>query len=204
MPIEPETERLRLRQWTPEDRAPFAALNADPRVMEYLPAPLTSLESNALADRIESSIAERGWGLWAAELKSSDELIGFVGLEAHASSVPYSPCVEVGWRLAYRFWGAGLATEAAKRAMGVGFEDLGLDEIVSFTSVLNLRSRAVMERLKMLEDPVRFDHPRVAVGSRLRLHCGYRMSKERWTEEYFQTQREELSPDGPLRGPHVK
>lgn len=178
--IEPQTERLQLRQWLPEDRAPFAALNADPRVMESFPAPLAPAESNALADRLESLISQRGWGLWAAELKQSNDFIGFVGLHIPSPAIPYSPCVEVGWRLAYRFWGNGYATEAAREALRVGFEDLGLSEIVSFTSVLNLRSRAVMERLCMIEEPEKFEHPNVPVGNRVREHCAYRLSKEEW------------------------
>lgn len=178
--FEPQTQRIRLRQWSAEDREPFAALNADPRVMEYFPASLTPAESDALADHLESLISARGWGLWAAELKGSNDFIGFVGLHIAPLAIPHSPCVEVGWRLAYRFWRNGYATEAAREALRVGFENLGLTEIVSFTSVLNMRSRAVMERLCMIEEPETFEHPNVPVGHRTREHCIYRLSKEAW------------------------
>lgn len=180
MIIEPQTERLRLRQWLPEDRAPFAALNADTRVMEYFPAPLERSESDALADRLESFISEHGWGFWAAELKGSNDFIGFVGLHIPPPAIPYSPCIEIGWRLAHGFWGHGYATEAAREALRVGFEDLGSAEIIAFTSVLNTKSRAVMERLRMVEEPETFEHPHVPVGNRVREHCAYRLSKDEW------------------------
>lgn len=172
--IEFETSRLVLRQWKPADRAPFAALNADPRVMAYFPARLARAESDAMATRCESLIRERGWGFWAAELKASGAFIGFVGLNSPAADLPFAPCVEVGWRLAYSHWGKGLASEAARGVLRVGFESLGLNEIVSFTAVGNFRSRAIMERLGMSESGT-FEHPHVPAGSPLRLHCLYRL-----------------------------
>lgn len=178
--IGPETERLVLRQWRRADRAPFAALNADPRVMEFFPAPLGRSASDALADRLEGLIAARGWGFWAVELKGSGEFVGFVGLHEPPPDLPASPCVEIGWRLAHRAWRKGFATEGARAALRVGFEILGLSEIVSFTTVLNRRSRAVMERLGMVEDPEPFEHPALPAGSRLRTHCTYRISRGRW------------------------
>ncbi len=147
--IEFDTGRLRLRQWRAADRMPFAALNADPRVMEFFPAPLDHIESDTMADRCQSLITERGWGFWAVEIKKTREFIGFVGLHTPDPDLPFSPCVEIGWRLAFCYWGKGFATEAARGALRVGFESLGLPEIVSFTAVGNLRSRAVMERLGM-------------------------------------------------------
>ncbi len=175
-----ETPRLRLRQWRTEDRAPFAALNADREVMEFFPTPLDRAASDALACRLERFIAERGWGPWAVESKRSGEFIGFVGLSIPSSDLPLSPCVEVAWRLARPFWGQGFATEAARHALQLGFETLQLPEIVSFTSVLNTRSRAVMERLQMAEDTETFEHPGVPVGSPLRTHCVYRLSSAQW------------------------
>jgi len=172
--IEIETKRLRLRQWQATDREPFAVLNADPRGMEFFPSPLTRRDSDALADRCQSLIAERGWGFWAAELKNSRTFIGFVGLHVPAAELPFSPCVEVGWRLAFEHWGQGLATEAAAQALHIGFDVLGLREIVSFTVPDNRRSRAVMERLSMRESGV-FEHPRLPQGSPFRLHCLYRL-----------------------------
>lgn len=145
--IEFETERLRMRQWKPSDREPFAALNSDPRVMEFFPSPLTRSNSDAMADRCQSLIEERGWGFWAAESKAAqEEVIGLLGLHVPASELPFSPCVEVGWRLAFQYWGKGFATEAARGALRVGFERLSLPEIVSFCAVHHLKSRAVMER----------------------------------------------------------
>lgn len=175
--IELETERLRLRQWRLADREPFAAMNADPRVMEYFPAELTRAESDAIADRCQFLIEERGWGFWAAECKATQEFIGFVGLHTPSAELPFSPCVEVGWRLAFARWGKGFASEAAKEALRVGFHSLGLKEIVSFTAVGNLRSRAVMERLGMRESGT-FDHPHVPEGLGLRRHCLYRLARE--------------------------
>lgn len=175
--IEVETERLRLRQWRPADRDPFAAMNADPRVMEYFPATLTRPESDAMADRCQSLIEEQGWGFWATECKATHAFIGFVGLHRPSSELPFSPCIEVGWRLALAHWGKGFASEAAKEALRVGFHLLGLKEIVSFAAVGNFRSRAVMERLGMRESGT-FDHPQVPEGLGLRCHCLYRLPCE--------------------------
>ena len=178
--IEFDTERLRLRQWCAADQEPFAALNADPKVMEFFPAPLSRTESDAIANRCQALIAERGWGFWAIETKNENEFIGFVGLHTPAPELPFSPCVEVGWRLAANHWGRGFATEAARGALHIGFERLGLAEIVSFTSVINLRSRAVMVKLGMSETEETFEHPNVPVGSALRQHCLYRLSHSQW------------------------
>ena len=179
-PIQFHTERLRLRQWRSSDYEPFAALNADPRVMEFFPSTLEREASDAGIARCQSTIAERGWGLWAAEIRSSNEFIGFVGLQVPTAPMPFSPCVEVGWRLAYAHWGKGFATEAARAALRIGFEQLELQEIVSFTAVNNRRSRAVMERLGMQEAEATFEHPSVPAGSPLREHCLYRLTRARW------------------------
>jgi len=177
--IEFETERLCLRQWKPADREPFAALNSDARVMEFFHSPLTRLESDAMADRCQLLIEERGWGFWAAESKDTQEFIGFVGLHIPSAGLPCSPCVEIGWRLAFQHWGKGLASEAARGALHVGFQLLGLLEIVSFTTIGNRRSRAVMERLGMWESGT-FVHPQVPESSSLRRHCLYRLSREHY------------------------
>ncbi|MDT0497619.1 GNAT family N-acetyltransferase [Algiphilus sp. W345] len=173
--IEFETERLLLRQWLPADREPFAALNSDSKVMEYFPTLLTRAESDAMADRCQSLIEERGWGFWAAECKASQEFIGFVGLHTPSAELPFSPCVEVGWRLAFQHWGKGFATEAASEALRVGFQVLQLEEIVSFTTLGNHRSRAVMERLGMRQAGT-FEHPHVPENTGLRQHFLYRLS----------------------------
>lgn len=178
--IEFETDRLRLRQWLSTDRDPFAALNADPRVMEFFPASLDRATSDAMAKYCEAVIAERGWGFWAAEVKGSGQFIGFIGLHTPSFELPFAPCVEIGWRLAFQYWGKGFASEAANGALRVGFELLDLPEIVSFTPVRNLRSRAVMERLGMREALGTFEHPHVPPDSPLRLHCLYRLSRDHW------------------------
>lgn len=177
--IEIDTERLRLRQWRTGDREPFAALNADRRVMAFFPACLDRAASNAMAERCAALIAERGWGFWAVETKAGGQFIGFVGLHTPSAELPFSPCVEIGWRLAHPYWGQGFASEAAKGALKVAFETLGLSEVVSFTTIGNLRSRAVMQRLGM-QAAGTFDHPHIAEGSPLRLHCLYRLSRDCW------------------------
>lgn len=179
-PIELQTERLHLRQWRDDDVAHFAAMNADPCVMEHFPALQSHETSAAAVVRGSARIAERGWGLWALELRRTGEFIGFAGLEAPAPAFPFSPCVEIGWRLAFAHWGRGYATEAAKASLGIGFETLGLDEIVSFTAVGNRRSRAVMERLGMTEQTQTFENPSVPVGSPVREHCLYRLKRSAW------------------------
>jgi len=176
--VEVDTERLRLRQWTHADYEPFATLNADPKVMEYFPSVLTRAESDTIADRCSELIRERGWGPWAVELKHSEKFVGFVGLHTPSLELPFSPCVEVLWRLAIEYWGMGLASEAARAACEFGFRSLELEEIVSFTVVGNRRSRAVMERLGMQLSGT-FEHPAVPVGHPLRLHCLYRLRGHR-------------------------
>ena len=176
-PIELETGRLRLRRWRDADRAPFAALNADPAVMEFFPAPQSREASDASIDAWQAQLESRGWSNWAVELVESGEFMGFVGLSVPRRALPCSPCVEVGWRLARRFWGRGLASEAARAALGAGFERIGLTEIVSFTALGNLRSRAVMERIGMRDAHQDFEHPGVPEGHALRLHCLYRIDR---------------------------
>ena len=171
-----ETPRLRLRPWTAADRVPFAALNADPRVMAFFPAPLTKPQSDALADRCDALVREHGWGPWAVENKASGTFIGFVGLHVPSPLLPFAPCVEVAWRLAHAYWGQGLASEAAARALRFGFETLGLEEIVAFTTVGNHRSRAVMERLGM-QAAGTFLHPLLESESPLRPHALYRLQR---------------------------
>lgn len=178
--IEFDTTRLRLRQWCAADREPFAAMNADPKVMEFFPSLLTRPESDALADRCQALITERGWGFWAVETRMTHEFIGYVGLHIPVASLPCSPCVEIGWRLATKHWGKGFATEAARASLHVGFEQLGLQEIVSFAAINNTRSRAVMERLGMEATNETFDHPEIPIGNVHRTLCLYRLSRQQW------------------------
>src|SRR5215207_23609 len=169
------TDRLLLRRWTDADLEPFAAMNADPEVMEHFPAPLRRAESDALARRADAFLAEHGWGLWAVEVTEAGRFAGFTGLSHVGFPAAFNPAVEVGWRLARWAWGRGYATEAATEALRVAFDELRLDEVVSFTAVTNVRSQAVMRRLGMTRDPADdFDHPGVRVGSPLRRHVLYR------------------------------
>ena len=178
--IEPKTPRLQLRQWTPGDRDAFAAMSVDPRVMEYFPSTLTRTESDAIAETCEALIAERGWGVWAVELLKIGEFIGMTGLHIPSAEVPYSPCVEILWRFSRPQWGNGYATEAAAAALTVGFKQLAIQEIVSFAAVNNHRSRAVMERINMVDSGETFEHPEIPESSPLREHCLYKFSVERW------------------------
>ncbi len=176
------TERLLLRPWRAEDRAPFAALNADPRVMEWFPAPMTAVESDAVAKRIEKQFEETGWGLWAVEIRGTSPFIGFVGLSPSESTLGF-PSVEIGWRLAAEHWGNGYAPEAAVAALRFGFEDLLLDEVVSFTSVGNAKSRRVMAKIGMKHNPEDdFEHPRLPKTSPLSHHVLYRITRGEFLE----------------------
>lgn len=176
------TDRLRLRRWKIHDRDPFAAINADPSVMEFFPAALSRAESDALVDRIEAHFDDHGFGLWAAESRSSGELVGFVGLWATTFEAHFSPAIEVGWRLARNSWGAGLAPEAARAAIADGFDRLGVEEVVSFTAAVNLSSRRVMDKLGMTHNfSEDFDHPSLPAGHMLRPHVLYRLPAARFS-----------------------
>jgi ribosomal-protein-alanine N-acetyltransferase len=171
------TERLRLRHWRPADREPFAALNADPEVMAYFPDRLTREQSDRVAARIEADLERDGYGLWALETKAGGEFVGFTGLSPVTYETHFTPAVEVGWRLARAAWGQGYATEAARAALAFGFDEAGLEEIVSFATVGNTRSRAVMERIGMERDPDGdFEHPSLPVGHPLAPHVLYRIA----------------------------
>lgn len=173
-----QTDRLLLRPWRDEDAAPFAALNGDPAVMEYLPKVLDRAASDALMARIRGHFDRRGYGLWAVEVPGSVPFAGFVGLQFVEFAAPFAPCVEVGWRLARDHWGKGYATEAARASTRFGFERLGLAEIVSFTVPENSRSRAVMGRIGMTRSADDdFDHPALPEGHRLRRHVLYRLRR---------------------------
>jgi ribosomal-protein-alanine N-acetyltransferase len=171
--------RVRLRRWRDADRDAFAAMNSDPRVMEFFADTLTRVESDAMVDRIEKHFGEHGFGLWAIEVPGVESFIGFAGLTWARFSAPFTPCVEAGWRLAFDHWGHGYATEAARLALGYGFGTLALLEVVSFTSATNRRSRAVMERLGMRRDPAEdFDYPSFPQGHPLRRHVLYRLGPD--------------------------
>jgi RimJ/RimL family protein N-acetyltransferase len=171
-----ETERLILRNWQAADLEPFAAINADPRVMEFFPACLSRAESDQLAGRISARLNQRGWGLYAVESKNTAAFLGFTGLSVPAFEAAFTPCVEIGWRIAHAAWGQGIATEAATAVVQFAFSRLNLPELVSFTTAANVRSRRVMEKVGMAhraEDD--FDHPAIPQGHPLRRHVLYRL-----------------------------
>jgi RimJ/RimL family protein N-acetyltransferase len=175
------TARLRLRQWREEDLAPFAALNADPQVMEFFPKVLTRAESDAVAGRIRDHFVRHGFGLWAVEAPGVAAFVGFVGLAVPSFEAHFTPCVEIGWRLAREHWGHGYATEAATAALAFGFGDRALEEIVAFTVPANIPSRRVMGRLGMRRLPADdFEHPAIADGHPLRSHVLYRLRRADW------------------------
>ena len=178
------TARLLMREWRDSDRQPYAALNADPEVMRHFPSTLTAEQSSEMIDRMRASWAERGFGLWAVERNDTAELIGFVGLSAPVWQSAFTPCIEVGWRLARRHWGNGFAPEAATAALEWGFANVDLpnDEIVSFTPVANANSRRVMEKIGMVHDAERdFDHPLLPEWP-ARHHVLYRIDRRQFAE----------------------
>jgi len=176
-----ETPRLRLRAFRDEDRAPFAAMNADPDVTRYLSKALTRDESDAFVDRILTRWRERGYGLWAVERRSDGAFLGFAGLSWQDFESPATPAIEIGWRLRRDAWGHGYATEAAAAAARFAFEVLGLDELVSFTARANAASRRVMDRIGMVRDPTAdFELPHVPAGHPVRPHVVYRLTRTSW------------------------
>jgi RimJ/RimL family protein N-acetyltransferase len=181
--IEHQTERLRLLAWQERHVSPLAALNADPEVMRYFPAPQTPEQTRAAVDLWQSQFESRGWSNWAVELQGSGEFIGFIGLSVPRRQLPFSPCVEIGWRLAREHWGRGYASEGAKACLRVGFDTLGLEEIVSFTALLNQPSRAVMRRIGLRNTGRDFDHPALPRGHALARHCLYALTREQWMRE---------------------
>ncbi|WP_415889229.1 GNAT family N-acetyltransferase [Neptuniibacter sp. SY11_33] len=177
------TERLILRSWRESDSQPFfEQINSDSDVMEYFPSTLSREESDVLAIELQRRIDVNGWGLWAVEEKASGQFIGFVGLNSPLIELPCSPCVEVGWRLSTAFWGKGYATEAAQKVLEFAFVELGLDEVVSFTAVPNLRSQAVMTRLGLRDTGNNFNHPAVPSESPLYEHVLFRITRDEWAK----------------------
>jgi len=175
-----ETERIILREWRESDLPALAKINADPDVMRYFPASLTVQESENLVNRFQQHIHHNGFGFFALELKSDRQLIGFTGLNKPYYALPFSPCVEIGWRLAKEFWGKGLASEAAGKCLQFAFEQLTLRDVVSFTAVDNVKSRSVMERIGMQNVAQNFQHPLLPTGHALREHVLYKIDKAHW------------------------
>jgi RimJ/RimL family protein N-acetyltransferase len=171
------TDRLLLRRWRPDDIEAYAAMNADSRVMEYFDAPLTREESDAKFGRIQILFQEQGFGMWAVEVVGEAPFVGSIGLNIPTYDAHFTPCIEVGWRLATDYWGRGIATEGARAVLEFGFRELKLTEIVSLTTVSNARSRRVMEKLAMRRDSNDdFDHPALPPGHRFRRHVLYRLA----------------------------
>ena len=172
------SERLFLRRWRDEDLEPFAALNADLVAMRFMPGVMTRGETLALIARIEEHFRVHGFGIWAVDVPGVAPFVGFLGLQRVGFAAPFTPAIEIGWRLTPAFWGRGYATEGAQAALRYGFEKLNLDQIVSFTVPANKASWSVMERVGMTRDVGGdFDHPRLAVGHALRRHILYRKQR---------------------------
>ena len=172
-----ETERLYLRQWQASDFAPFAEMNANPEVMEYFPKLLTTSMSNTIAKKCQSLIDDNGWGFWAVSLKETDAFIGMVGLNHAYADMPFSPAVEIAWRLHNDYWGQGYATEAARASLDFAFVELEIEEVVAFTAVINKRSQLVMERLGMTNTQENFYHPMINPNHRLAEHVLYKITR---------------------------
>jgi RimJ/RimL family protein N-acetyltransferase len=178
------TSRLKLREWTDADRDPFAAINADPRVMEFFPRSLVRVESDAFLAHNQADIVANGYGLYAVEVKQTGQFIGYVGLARPTFEAHFTPAIEIGWRLARAAWGEGYATEAARAVAGHAFGVLGLDALVSFTAEWNRPSRRVMEKIGMTHDPADdFLHPRLPPDHKLSRHVLYRLSRANWQAE---------------------
>lgn len=166
-------EQITLRQWRDSDLEPYAAMNADPQVMQYFPSLLSLEQSRESLARQRSLIDQRGWGLWALDVDGA--FAGFTGLAIPSFEAPFMPCVEAGWRLRPEYWGKGVAYRGTLQALEYGFGILKLPEIVSFTSEVNIRSRRLMERLGFVHDAGSdFDHPSIPEGHQLRQHVLYR------------------------------
>ena len=179
-----ETERLYLRQWQASDFATFADMNADPEVMQYFPKLLTPKVSDIIANKCQQLIADNGWGLWAVSLKGDEEnsggFIGFVGLNDTHADMSFAPAVEIAWRLHSDYWGQGYATEAARASLNFAFTELGLDEVVSFTAVINKRSQLIMQRIGMTDAQDNFYHPALKATHPLAEHVLYKISRQQW------------------------
>ncbi len=176
-----DTERLRLRRWNAHDRAPFASINADPRVMEHFPSLLEADASDQMIDRIERHFDDHGFGLWAVVTKADSRFIGFCGLAVPTFVTSFTPTVEIGWRLAHEQWGRGYATEAARAVLAFGFDTAGLERILSWAVPANQRSIQVMLRIGLGPAPeLDFDHPGLMEDDRLRRHVVYWVTREEW------------------------
>lgn len=167
-----QTDRLILRQWEESDYLPFIKMGLDPIVMEHFPSLLTKDESLEFINKFKDIIDKNEWGLWAVELKENEEFIGYIGLHSQPEQFEFSPCVEIGWRLAKEYWGNGYATEGAKAALEYAFNKLHLNKVVSFTAVINIPSESVMKKIGMTKVG-EFNHPKLSSGHHLEKHVLY-------------------------------
>ena len=175
-----ESKRLYLRQWQDSDFAPFARLNADPEVMRYFPSTLSTTMSDKIAKKCQTLIDDNGWGLWAVSLKEDEHFIGFVGLNPTSPELSFAPAVEIAWRLHKDYWGKGYATEAARAALDFAFTELALEDVVSFTAVINQRSQLIMQRIGMTDTQDNFDHPMLDTKHPLAEHVLYKITRQQW------------------------
>ncbi len=174
-----ETARLTLRPWRDSDLEPWIAMGADPGVMEFFPSPYDREQASALAGRMRERLTEDGYGWWIVDVKGGAAFAGIVCLQNVPFEAPFTPALEIGWRLTRPHWGHGFATEGARAALAFAFDRLGAAEVVAMTAAINVRSRRVMERLGMTHDPRDdFEHPRIEPGHRLRSHVLYRSVPE--------------------------
>jgi|GEM_PF-65393 len=179
------TRRLILRPWREEDLESYAMMNADSRVMEYFPSTLSREESNRQAHLMMKEIPEIGWGFWAVEVPDVANFIGWIGLRKVDFSAHFTPAIEIGWRIAFDYWGHGYAIEGARACLQYGFETLKLKEIVSFTALTNKRSQRVMQQIGMHHSPADdFDHPKLSVDCKVRRHVLYRMKQDEWKRSF--------------------
>lgn len=169
-----ETKRLIARDYLPSDYLPFSEMNADKDVMKYFPSILTKQESDAFLDRNQQELTTFGYGLFAIEEKSSNEFIGFVGFHEASFEASFTPCIEIGWRLKKSAWNQGYATEAAKSALIFAKENTLIDEVYSFTAVLNKPSEYVMKKIQLTKIAT-FEHPALIDGDPLKPHVLYKM-----------------------------
>jgi len=178
--IELETEHLKLRQWKSEDYILYHELTSNQEVMRFFPKTLTKEQSNRAARKFENLIASRGWGFWAVELKSSGTFIGYAGLHVPATLFPFSPCVEIGWRVEDKYWKNGYVQEAGEEILSCAFEELNLDKIVYFTSLLNTQAEGVMQELGMRDIDENFKHPKMSTSYSLEEHRLFTINKKEW------------------------
>ncbi len=168
-----ETERLILRSWKQDDLPLFVAMNKDKRVMRYFPATLNDSDTEAFYNRIQNEFNQNGWGLYAVEIKSTGEFIGYVGLHEIGFEAHFTPGVEIGWRLMAEHHNQGYATEAAKSVIRLA-KRYGIKRLYSFTAKINAPSERVMQKIGMVKAG-EFDHPKLSNDSPLLTHVLYQL-----------------------------